>query len=257
MFFCALATAKLWAQAQNPEIGRIESIGAGQARLIVDAPRPLDLAGATLARQYGIIINSEDPEYLYSGDMKDVTAETVRTSRPGVRVFIPQGGRLEVPFAAKLDGSPQDVRGLLQAIVDAANAQFPFAFRLAVDGNAYTFIPTRTRDTNGQIVDVPALLDRKVSIPPATRPLFEHANLMSQSLSAQTGFHVGCCQVGIGGYPWGMEQQLFGADNEPARSVLMRLIRSVKGNWRYFQRCDPVMPGRPAWCFIQVETLAR
>ncbi len=237
-------------------MGRIESIGAGQARLIVNSPRPLDSAAMTLARQYGIMINSEDPAYLYSGDMKDVTDEVVRTARPGVRVFIPQGGRLDVQFAVKPDGSPQDVPALLEAIVDAANVQFPFAFRLAVGGNAYTFIPTRTRDANGRDADVPALLDRKVSIPLATRPLFEHANLMSQSLAAQTGFHVSCCQAFVAGFPWGMEQQLFGADNEPARGFLLRLIRSVKGNWRYFQRCDPVMPGRPAWCFIQVETLA-
>jgi hypothetical protein len=245
-----LTTAAVW--AQDPELGHID-ISSHEAVLTVDSGRPLDSVAKTLAQRYGIIVNSEDAEYLYSGDMKDVTAEVVRTMRPGLRVFVPKGGHLEVRFPVKADGSPQDLRGLLQAVIDAANAQFPFAYRLDVDGDAYTFIPTTTRDAQGRVIGLPALLDRKITIPLGTRSIIEHARLMTDALSAQTGFHISCCQSVIAGFPWGMDNIAFEARDEPARSVLLRLIRSVRGRYYYLERCDPVSPGRPTWCFINVQ----
>jgi hypothetical protein len=247
---CLLSTVAVW--AQDPELGHVE-ISSHEAVLTVDSPRPLDSVAKTLAQRYGIVINSEDPAYLYSGDMKDVTAETVRTMRPGLRVLVPKGGHLEVRFPVTPEGSPRNPRGLLQAVIDAANAQFPFAYRLDLDGDAYTFIPTTTRDAQGRVIGLPALLDRKITIPPGTRSIIEHAKLMTDALSAQTGFQISCCQGMIGGFPWGMDHVAFEARDEPARSVLLRLVRSVKGRYYYLERCDPVSPGRPTWCFIDVR----
>jgi hypothetical protein len=250
LVMCLLTALAVW--AQDPELGRVE-ISSHEAVLTVDSPRPVDSVAKTLAQRYGIVINSEDPAYLYSGDMKDVTAETVRTMRPGLRVLVPKGGHLEVRFPVTPEGSPQDLRGLLQAVIDAANAQFPFAYRLDLDGGAYTFIPTTTRDAQGRVIGLPALLDRKITIPLGTRSIIEHANLMTDALSAQTGFQISCCQGVAAGYPWGMETVAFEARDEPARSVLLRLIRSVRGRYYYLERCDPVSPGRPTWCFINVQ----
>jgi hypothetical protein len=249
---CLLATASLW--AQDPELGRIE-IGPYDGTLTVDSGRPLDSAAKTLARRYGILVNSEDPEYLYSDDMKDVTAEVARRIRPGVRVFVPKGGRLEVRFPVQPSGWPRDVRGMLQALVDAANAQFPFAYRLEVAGDAYTFVPATTRDARGRVGIVPALLDRKITISRGLRSIIEHAKLMADSLSVETGFNVNCCQGVIAGYPWGMEVVDFEARDEPARSVLTRLMRRVPGRYYYLERCDPITPGRETWCFIDVKAV--
>src|SRR5579863_1944391 len=153
--------------AQDPELGRIET-SSGQGILTVDAPRPLDSVAKTLAHKYGIVINAEDPVYLFSADMQDVTAAVVRTMRPGLRVFVPKGGPLEVRFAVTPDGSPQDVSALLATAIEAANARYPFAFRLDQQPDSYAFIPTATRDAQGRAVSAPALLDRKVTIPLAT-----------------------------------------------------------------------------------------
>ena len=46
--------------AQNPELGRVERRG-DQATLIVDGPRPVDSAAMTLAQEFGIRVNVEDP----------------------------------------------------------------------------------------------------------------------------------------------------------------------------------------------------
>jgi hypothetical protein len=160
---------------------------------------------------------------------------------------------LTVRFAVKPDGSPQDPRELLQAAVDAAHAKFPFAYRLEVEADSHTFIPTATRDVQGRVVGVPALLDRKITIAPGTRTVIEHAKLMTDALAAQTGFHVSCCQGAIAGIPWGMNRVSLEARGERARSVLQRLIRSVSGQYYYLERCDPVSPSRETWCFINVQ----
>lgn len=127
---------------------------------------------------------------------------------------------MEVTFHTEPDGRPHDVRALLQDLRQAANAQFPFAFRLDEDEGMWTFVAARTRDTQGRSIDVMPLLDRHVTIASGTRMVLEHANLLAEELSHQTGAHVSCCQTSIIGLPWGMEKIPFEASDEPARRVL-------------------------------------
>jgi hypothetical protein len=53
--------------SQNPELGRVERNGA-EATLIVDGPRPVDSAASTLASEFGIRVNVEDPAYIFRDD---------------------------------------------------------------------------------------------------------------------------------------------------------------------------------------------
>lgn len=242
--------------AQNPEAGRIERQG-DRAVLIVDSPRPLDSAAMTLAEEFGIRLNVEDPPYLSQEDVLDVTAKVSRDPHIQHRVLIPKGGRLEVAFALGTDGLPADPARLFQMLADAANAKFPFRYRLDTDGNWYTLVPTRTRDEQGQAIEITPLLDRRVTIPPGVRSIAASANLMAEALSVQTGMRVSCCQGVIAGIPWGMPEVLFEARDEPARSVLKRLIRAAAGTHPidsyWLERCDP-LPSR--WCFINLTQAA-
>jgi len=86
------------------------------------------------------------------------------------------------------------------------------------------------------------LLDRLVNIQFGVRRRHGSADLMAADLSRQTGLQAGCCQAVIAGYPWGMEEAMFGADHEPARSVLRRL---GLGHWH--MRCDET------FCFIDMR----
>lgn len=238
---------------QSPEEGRIIRAG-GRAILHVDSPRPLDSAAMTLARYYGISVSVEDPPYVFEGDVKDVTAEVARTPNPPHRVLIPKGGPLGINFRVDANDFPTDVPALLENIVKAANPQYPFAYRLDSTGGRFTLIPTRTRDTSGSLTKITPLLDRRVSIPLATRTIIETATLMAEALSAETGLRVSCCQSVIAGYPWGMSKISFEAHDEPARSVLARLIAANlqgKPDHSYWlQRCDP-LPSK--WCFINLS----
>jgi len=250
-----LCACLVWAAAAlaQPEGGRIERNGS-EATLIVESSRPLDSAAITIAEQFGIPVSAEDPPYVYQDDMKDVTAEVARRANPLSRIFVPKGGRLEVQFTLRPDGSPVDVRALLRDLVDRANAQFPFGYRLDEDGDSLVLVPTHTRDLLGRAVEITPLMERRVTIPAGSRSIAANAKLMADALSAQTGLRVGCCQGVVAGVPWGMKEVAFEAGDESARSVLKRLIAaSLEGRpngYYWLQRCDP-LPSH--WCFINLQ----
>jgi len=239
--------------AQDPEAGRVERHG-DRAILIVDSPRPLDSAAITLAQEYCLRVDVEDPPYIFRDDIVDVTAKVSRDPKIDHRVLIPKGGHVEVSFALNRNGRPADPEGLLRALVSAANAQFPFQYRLDIGGGWSTLVPTHSRDALGNIVKITPLLERRVTIPAGTRSIAATANLMSEALSAQTGLRVNCCQGAIAGIPWGMTQISFEAHDEPARDILKRLVRAEAANHPltdyWLERCDP-LPSK--WCFINLS----
>ncbi|MEO8659622.1 MAG: hypothetical protein ABI693_14210, partial [Bryobacteraceae bacterium] len=77
----------------------------------------------------------------------------------------------------------------------------------------------------------------------------------ADALSAQTGVRVSCCQGDLAGYLWGLEFIAFEAHDEPARTVLRRLVAATPGRYHYLQLCEPVSPGNGTWCFINLRTL--
>jgi hypothetical protein len=244
------------ALAQTPEAARLERNPGDQAVLIADSGRPVDSIATTLAREFGVRLNVEDPPYLFSGDIAE--RELPGASQPA---RVPKGGRFEVRFALGPDGRPADLPGLVRAIAYAANAQLPFAYRIDAEGDDwsewFTLVPTHTRDALGQSISITPLLDRRVSIPAGTRSIMASAALMAEALSAQTGIHVGCCQAMIAGVPWGLPSIPFEASDEPARSVLKRLIVAASPGrrpWNYWLlRCSPYPA---AFCFINLSFAA-
>lgn len=226
------------AVAQTSDVAQIERRG-DSAVLSVHTFRPLDAIATKLESQFGIAVSAEDPVFQFRGDMMDISLEVSRI-RPGA--LVPARWKVEVQFPLNPDGSPQNVRELLSSIVAEANVRSPFAYRLDEAGGAFFFVPTRTRDAQGQPIAMTPLLDRLVTIPPGVRRINESAALMAADLSRQTGLQVSCCQSWIAGYPWGMERVMFASNNEPARSVLRRM-----GLNHWHVRCDE------KFCFIEMR----
>jgi hypothetical protein len=223
---------------QTSEVAQIERLD-DSAVLFVNTFRPLDAIATKLEVQFGVAVSAEDPVFQFRGDMMDISLEVSRV-RPGT--LVPARWGFEVRFQLNSDGSPQNVRELLAGIVAEANLRSPFAYRLDEAGGAFFFVPTRTRDAQGQPIAMTPLLDRPVTIPPGVRRINESASLMAADLSRQTGLQVSCCQSAIAGYPWGMEEVMFAANNEPARSVLRHL-----GLNHWHMRCDE------KFCFIDMR----
>ena len=236
--------------AQGGEFARTEW-SRNQGMLIADGGRPVAASASELARRFGIAISVEDPEYIHQADVVDVTAQVAR-SAVDHRILVPRSVQLHVPFEATADGSPTNRVALVDALIEAANAEVPFGYRLETTSTPFAIVPTKTRNADGEIVEMTPLLDRLVSIPLGRRKVNESASLLAQALSAQTALTVSCCQGAIAGVPWGLEEADFGADNEPARSVLRRLLRLTSGRWIWLMNCDPAPT---QFCFINLQTV--
>ena len=240
-----LLTSVLFAQG---EFARIEWSG-NRGMLIADGGRPVAAAASELALRFGMAISVEDPEYIHEADIVDVTEQVAR-SAVNHRILVPRSVRLEVPFEAMADGSPANRVVLVDDLTDAANAALPFGYRLETTAMPFALVPTKTRNADGEIVEMTPLLDRLVSIPRGRRKVHESANLMAQALAAQTGLTVSCCDGPFGGLPWGLQEAEFGADNEPARNVLRRLLKLTPGRHIWLMNCEPT-PGQ--FCFINLR----
>lgn len=240
-----LSASVLFAQTES---ARVERSG-NQGVLIAEGGRPVAAAAWELAFHFGMAISVEDPEYIHEADVVDVTDQVARGSVDH-SILVPRSVRLEVPFEAAADGWPTNRLVLVDDLIEAANAALPFAYRLDVTGLPFAIVPKKTRNADGNAIEMTPLLDRLVSIPHGRRKVNESASLMAQALSDQTGLRVGCCQSVIAGHPWGLEEAEFGADNEPARNVLRRLLKLTPGRWIWLLNCDPT-PGQ--FCFINLR----
>ena len=225
---------------------------------------PVFNIGRTLADRYGISVSVEAPKWAFPSDTEDVAVADPEFSEQhnNIHYDVMKRHTVEVRFSTSGNRHPDDVAQLLRQVADAANKEMPYGYRLYASDGDYALVPTSTRNSNGDLEDVLPLLDRNVTIPSGTRSIAEHAKLMADELSKQTGLHVGCCQQLVAGVPWGTAQISFGADNKPARQILKQLmVVEQKANSEssathpYYDhwavRCDGT--GVP-WCFIEVES---
>lgn len=267
VFVCVIALAVV-VEAQGQEFARVLRNGE-QATLSAFGPRPVDLAASKLVDEFGIALNVEDPVYL---DRDDI--EEIGTARSGKPLLIPKSSLLEMRLDLREDGSLLDEEQVVIDLRETASRQLPFEYRVDGYSHAFSLIPFRTRDKQGRWVQLTPILDRRVTIPRGTRKIFEHVNLLTESLQQQTGVRLNCCQAAVGGIPWGSTVVSFDAKDEPARSVLFQLLRLEPGrdrlvrnedgqslrlvksdpgrqHWRWTMRCEP----RDAWCFISVTAI--
>jgi hypothetical protein len=265
-FMCVVAIPVVIG-AQGQEFARVLRDG-DRATLSVFGSRPVDIAARQLVKEFGIALNVEDPVYLHGNDVEDRGI-----TRSGKRLLVPTPALLEMPLDLRADGSLADVRQAVSDLRDTANRLFPFEFRIDSEGGTFTLIPTRTRDEHGRSIQVTPLLDRRVTIPLGTRTIVEHVQILTDSIQRQTEVRVSCCQGVVTGIPWGSTVVTFGAHDEIARNVLLRLLRSEPGrdpfvrsdegtvrslrratdreDWRWTLRCQPGQ----AWCAINVATI--
>jgi hypothetical protein len=156
--------------------------------------------GVTIADRYGINLSVEAPKWAFPVDTEDVAvADPAFSEHNNIHYDIMRRHALEVRFSTSGNGHPGDVARLLRQLADAANREMPYEYRLDVSGSDYALVPTRTRNSKGDLEDVLPLLDRKVTISPGARSIAEHANLMADELSKQTGLRIGCCQSLVAG----------------------------------------------------------
>jgi hypothetical protein len=251
ILICGLAIAAS-ASGQTTECAKVTRSG-DEVTMIADSIRVVDSIANTLAQRFGVLVNAEEPRSQFSEDLQDILDADPDWSaqHPKAHYLVPKRRRIEIRFSVVRDGSPNDVGDLLRQVLEKANQQTPFRYRLDVDGEFFSFVPTATRNADGVVIEATPLLDRRITIPAGTRSIAESGNLMADALSSQTGLHVSCCRSMNGGNRWGQAIVPFEATDEPAREVLERLLRLGSSPPReyWLLRCDS------GWCFINVESV--
>jgi hypothetical protein len=240
--------------AELKEYGRIEWHG-DTATIFAGNVRPLDGVANTLSTCLGVRISSEDPHYAYVGDLLDVTDPDWAARNPGLRNYAPVPLSVEIAFHVDSEGMPTDLHQLLEDAVQQVNRQQPYGYRVYKSSGKegppfYSFVSTTNRNVKGDLETTPAYLDQKVTIAPQTAPIYEIASIMTRALSAGTGQQSDCCQALVIGHRWGEQSITYQAMNQPARTVLEDLMRSMGGKESYSMRCQPM---DKQLCFISVR----
>jgi hypothetical protein len=251
------------AQAQQSDCASISRRGT-EVILTANSWDPVLAIGETLSDTYGVNVSVESPKWDFPNEAEDVTLADPQYSHehPTAHYMVIKPHTLEVRFNATGGRiNPNDVLSVLRQLVDVANTEMPYAYRLDVNAEDFVIVPTRGKSSTGAMDDVQPLLDRRVTIPPAMRPIYEHGRLLAEQLSKESGLHVGCCQSMVSGIPWGGAKVFYGANDKPAREVLRALIQlnqessTARSPRPYFDhwvvRCDGT--GSP-WCFIDVAS---
>jgi len=254
------------AGAQSSECASVTRSG-DEVILTADSWDPVHALAATLADRYGIRVSVESPQWAFPVDAEDVAIVDPQFSAQhnNVHYLMMKPHVVQIHFSPVGDAAPADLHGVMLQLVESANKVLPYAYRLDLQNGTYVLVPTKTRNSAGQLEEVQPLLDRHVTISHDSRPIATHAKLMADELSRQTGLHISCCQAMVAGVPWGRAVVPFQADDEPARGVLRRLIRleqmeNAEASNRHTAwhpayddwtvRCDGT--GAP-WCFIEVR----
>lgn len=200
--------------------------------LAVDDPRPVAEAVLTLVKEYGYQITYEDPPYVYQDDLKDRYVK-------GFKDRIPAGGALSVSVTPSSGMSTSaDMAGLLQKLLQAHTvADRGGHFRLVQNDQVFHVLPFEVKDHNGNWGSQTSILDAAISLPNKERT----GMAMLEDICAAVGA-ASHTSVLVFSFPPNIiipYQGVLAAENESARSVLMRVLDGTKRRLTWTLFYDP------------------
>src|SRR5262245_27189861 len=200
-----------------------------KAHLSVEDPRPLAAAIEVLEARYGSVITYEDPRYVYSGDIKDVTLSVRRDLdkyKPGEapKVLIPKGGTLTFEYDVLSDTNlPDDGQTVVQELLDAYAASGNAGrFRLESTGKMLHVIPREINNSDGQLMPQDSILDTKISLTAGERTEMQRLEAICSAITEATKI-----PVWVGTVPTNLllqHRDSEGAAQQKARDVLVNLL---------------------------------
>lgn len=201
-----------------------------QWTLAINDPRPLASVAEALEHHTGLQINYEDPAYMHPADLPDVTALVERT--PGSakrRVHGPRYGRLDLQYELEGNAGASQVADVLERALSHHRTNGNAGdFKVLQDGLAIHIVPFRVRGPAGEWVEQKPILDTPITLPERERSGLELVGLVCSEITRASGV-----TVIEGTMPFNLLAQqtvVSGADNEPARAVLVRAFSAL--SWR-------------------------
>jgi hypothetical protein len=219
----------------------------GSATVVANSPRPLSQALTAIRREYGWVVDYEDPLY------RDSDLTTWSDPRFPSRIFkVPAGGAFQstYPEGPLMWSQTGDEDAVLEKIVADYNAS----------GNPGQFVVLPQSDGSYAVVGsepgstAPPILSTAVSIPSGTRTLGDTLYLITEAVSAAAGVavyanpHPGMLNLLV------RTQVTVGATGVPARSLLVEAFTHANGKIAWDMRCNaPLLPG----CMLNFMPVSR
>lgn len=219
--------------------------------LTINSPRPVAKAIEELMDKYGYVITYEDPPYVYSGDLNDVTQQyrkDVKRFPPesAPRLWVPMGGALQVQLPSDTKPTEQDIQHTLQQLVQSQldAGQGGGHFVVEEDGSTFHVVPTEVRDVNGNWQNVTSILATPISLANEIRTEDGTIKAVCDAVSAKTGVRLNPVidsGVVMGLVQFGSTPRRYSlaAQNEPASSVLMRVFQLMGEKRTWLLYYDP------------------
>jgi hypothetical protein len=217
----------------------------GHVSVIANSPRPLDQAIEAIRREYGWVIDYEDPTYAPSV-LVDDTDPTWRKGHPDARgVTRVAGGVFKTDFLIGSDmsiGSSDEESVLNKTIADYRASGNPGEFILKKESDsryAVVGVGTKSGDTNDkQVVPV---LDSRIALSLKERTVAEALAEITRAVSQKSGVAV---ELGEAPVNLIMQTRLeIGGDERPAREFLTQIASATRFPtvWRLLYDADPGM----------------
>jgi hypothetical protein len=185
------------------------------ASIVVNDPRPVAAAIEEIEKLSGTPITYEDPPFLNKYYMMPM----VQGADDDPSLLVPRGGSLLVKLPA--DASAAQAVAAVQNMVENYNAsQDAATFSVSQDGLTHV-VPRQTVDLSGQRALVTPGLDAKITLAAQPRSAMELLGEICRAVSVVSGQPV---EMGVVPTNALQRQIEIGADNQPARKVLEKLI---------------------------------
>jgi hypothetical protein len=211
---------------------------SGSGHVSANHPRPLFQTVEAVIREYGWVVDYEDPPYFSTFDLTDDTDPRWRASHPNskgvVRVV---GSAFQSTFPEPVGETTRE-QVLKKIISDYNLSGNPGKFALRKEGeNRYAVMGVAVKDDTGKDKDAPVLLDTLMTVPEAHRSAFDTLNLVLNTLSTTSGVNVHASMLSTNGI--GDPDIVVGGKGVPARTLLLQTLsaahkhRTIRWELRY------------------------
>jgi hypothetical protein len=187
---------------------------SGIASLSVHSSRPLAEMLDKVQHLYLLPISFEEVPYQSSDDLKSLAVKQIDGS---TKMFLEP---LIVDFSVTFEQAPASAYAAAQSVVSHyASAGLPGIYNLVQAGDQVTGVPYQVRSSTGGMLNVTPLMSSSVKFPLATHSVIDTLQLVTQSISSQTGAKVVLLNV-----PFQITDTVtMSATGEAARDVIAHL----------------------------------
>jgi hypothetical protein len=199
----------------------------GGGRFTITDPRPLERTAELLERKLQVAISYEEPAWSSAGDLSnaaDLPQNSVLASKnPAWRgPLVPRSSTVDVTIPA----TGATVAAIIQAALDNHRLRGnPGEFKAVQLGDGgFSIVAERVDDQNGGIVTSVSPLDLRITMPEEERTMADTLAVLIRAINATSKIPVVRPTIGGKGH-FDIVRVRVGAQNEPARDVLSRILR--------------------------------